>query len=59
MTTEKAQTARNLWCAALNNHGGHGRWGFVEIADPVQAKPALAAAIAALYADGAVTGLAS
>jgi type III restriction enzyme len=26
--------ARNLWIPAINNHGGFGRWGYVEISDP-------------------------
>lgn len=57
MSKEKADTARNMWCAAVNNHGGYGRWGYVEIHDPYAAKADLIAAIEALYADGPVTGL--
>jgi len=53
----KADTARNQWCAAVNNHGGFGRWGFVEITDPVTSRERLAGAIENLYADGTVTGL--
>lgn len=34
----KVATARNLWIPAVNNHGGFGRWGFVEIDDPWGAK---------------------
>lgn len=30
----KVATARDLWVPAINNHGGFGRWAFVEIADP-------------------------
>ena len=30
----KVATARDLWVPAVNNHGGFGRWAFVEIADP-------------------------
>ena len=30
----KATTARQSWCTAVNNHGGFGRWGYVEITDP-------------------------
>ena len=30
----KVATARTLWVPAVNNHGGFGRWAFVEIADP-------------------------
>jgi type III restriction enzyme len=41
----------------VNNHGGFGRWGFVEITDPVTAREDLRAAIGSLYVDGPVTGL--
>jgi len=34
----KVATARNLWVPAVNNHGGFGRWGFLEISDPWDAK---------------------
>ena len=27
-------TARTLWVPAVNNHGGFGRWAFIEIDDP-------------------------
>jgi type III restriction enzyme len=30
----KVTTARNLWIPAINNHGGFGRWDFVEVDDP-------------------------
>lgn len=30
----KVATARTLWVPAINNHGGFGRWAFLEIADP-------------------------
>jgi len=30
----KVATARTLWVPAVNNHGGYGRWEFIEIADP-------------------------
>lgn len=30
----KVSTARTLWVPAVNNHGGHGRWAFIEITDP-------------------------
>jgi type III restriction enzyme len=30
----KVSTARTFWVPAVNNHGGFGRWAFVEIADP-------------------------
>ena len=34
----KVETARTLWVPAVNNHGGFGRWGFVEITDPWDAE---------------------
>ncbi|MFH0938319.1 MAG: restriction endonuclease subunit R, partial [Planctomycetota bacterium] len=34
----KVATARTLWVPAINNHGGFGRWAFVEIADPWDAQ---------------------
>ncbi|MDZ4343828.1 MAG: DEAD/DEAH box helicase family protein [Candidatus Binatia bacterium] len=30
----KVATARTLWVPAVNNHGGFGRWAFIEIDDP-------------------------
>lgn len=30
----KVATAKALWVPAINNHGGYGRWRFVEITDP-------------------------
>ena len=30
----KVATARNLWVPAVNNHGGFGRWAFIEVVDP-------------------------
>jgi type III restriction enzyme len=34
----KVATARDLWVPAVNNHDGFGRWAFVEILDPWDAK---------------------
>lgn len=34
----KVATARTLWIPAVNNHGGFGRWAFIEISDPWDAK---------------------
>jgi len=56
-TAQKAHTARYRWCAAVNHHGGFGRWGFVEITDMPTAAERLGDAIESLYHDGAVTGL--
>ena len=34
----KVATARALWTPAINNHGGFGRWAFLEVADPWDAQ---------------------
>lgn len=34
----KVATARTLWVPAINNHGGYGRWDFLEVADPWDAQ---------------------
>jgi len=34
----KVSTALNLWVPAVNNHGGFGRWAFLEIQDPWNAQ---------------------
>ena len=34
----KVETAKTLWVPAVNNHGGFGRWAFVEIGDPWDGK---------------------
>ena len=39
----KVVTARNLWVPAVNNHGGFGRWAFLEITDPWDAQNLLRA----------------
>jgi len=36
--TAKAATARTLWVPAVNNHGGFGRWAYLEITDPWDAE---------------------
>ena len=41
----KAATARTLWVPAVNNHGGFGRWAFLEISDPWDAKNTIRANI--------------
>jgi len=55
-TAAKAETARNQWCVAVNNHGGFGRWGYVEIRSMPSAHDMLVDAIAALYADAPIIG---
>jgi type III restriction enzyme len=44
--TAKVAAARTLWVPAVNNHGGFGRWGFVEVTDPWDAKRVIRAALA-------------
>jgi type III restriction enzyme len=34
----KVATARMLWVPAVNNHGGFGRWAFLEVSDPWDAQ---------------------
>ena len=34
----KVAAARNLWVPAINNHGGFGKWAFLEITDPWDAQ---------------------
>jgi type III restriction enzyme len=41
----KVATARNLWVPAVNNSGTWGRWAFIEISDPWDAKNTIAAAL--------------
>jgi type III restriction enzyme len=41
----KVATARNLWVPAVNNHGEFGRWAFIEITDPWDAKNTIRAVI--------------
>ncbi len=46
----KVSTARNLWIPAVNNHGGFGRWDFMEIDDPWDAKHMIEAALEGMQA---------
>ncbi|WP_440714122.1 BPTD_3080 family restriction endonuclease [Gordonia sp. FQ] len=48
-TQAKAETARKLWCPAVNNHGGFGVWGYIEITDMLTASDKLNQAITDLY----------
>jgi len=41
----KVATARNLWIPAINNHGGFGRWAFLEISDPWDAQRTIRASL--------------
>jgi type III restriction enzyme len=55
-TIEKAETARNSWCTAVNNHGGFGRWGYIELKTMVGVDIAIRDAVANLYADAPIIG---
>jgi len=48
----KVETARNLWIPAINNHGGFGRWAFLEIVDPWDAKNTIRKHIKGKNVDG-------
>jgi len=48
----KVSTARTLWVPAVNNHGGFGRWAFIEIVDPWDAKNTIWAFLRGENADG-------
>lgn len=41
----KVDTARNQWVPAVNNHGGFGRWAFIEITDPWNAQTVIRGAL--------------
>ncbi|MGY1809993.1 BPTD_3080 family restriction endonuclease [Blastococcus sp. SYSU D00669] len=55
-TKAKADTARDQWCVAVNNHGGFGRWGYVEITSMVDVRQRLNETIDLLYADAPIVG---
>lgn len=48
----KVATARNLWTPAINNHGGFGRWAFLEITDPWDAQNTIRAFLRGQKVDG-------
>jgi hypothetical protein len=43
----KVTTARTLWVPAVNNHGGFGRWAFIEVTDPWDAQRTIREAVQA------------
>ena len=55
-TATKATTTRNSWCVAVNNHGGFGRWGYVEIRSMGDLLGQVKDAISNLYDDAPVIG---
>ena len=45
------------WCAAVNNHGGFGRWGYIEMTDPLAVQVANSRrGDRGLYGDDAIIG---
>jgi type III restriction enzyme len=44
----KVETAKTLWVPAVNNHGGFGRWAYLEVLDPWDAKNLIRAFLASL-----------
>lgn len=47
----KVSTARTLWVPAVNNHGGFGRWAFIEVADPWDAQNLIRGFLKQMQAD--------
>ncbi len=41
----KVAAARSQWIPAINNHGGFGRWAFVEVSDPWDARNTILGAV--------------
>ena len=48
----KTAAARDLWVPAVNNHGGFGRWAFIEITDPWDAANTIRGYIASRASEG-------
>ncbi len=57
-TKEKARTARDSWCVAVNNTREYGRWGYLELgkAGVANAERELRSAIRSLVRDEAIVG---
>lgn len=53
----KVTTAQTLWVPSVNNHGGLGRWDFIEITDPWDAANSIRAYITARQAAVSTEGL--
>jgi type III restriction enzyme len=52
--TAKVTTAQTLWVPAVNNHGGFGRWVFVEVTDPWDAQRTIRAAVLKWLYNGSI-----
>jgi type III restriction enzyme len=55
-TAAKADTARDQWCPSVNNWGGLGMWGYVEVRNPVGAFALLDEAIRRLQSPSPLPG---
>ena len=55
-THVKADTARNSWCTSVNNHGGFGRWGYLEVTTMAGVRETLREAISNMYDDAPIIG---
>jgi type III restriction enzyme len=44
----KVATAQTYWIPAVNNHGGLGRWSFLEVSDPWDAANLIRAHVGAV-----------
>jgi type III restriction enzyme len=51
----KVATARDLWVPAVNNHGGFGRWAFLEVQDPWDAHNLIRASLTREVRDAVAT----
>jgi type III restriction enzyme len=58
-TEAKADTSRYQWCPAVTNHGGWGRWAYVEIKGKNEAATKLRNALAELEATGSTVAAAT
>jgi type III restriction enzyme len=55
-TKIKGDTARDSWCTAVNNHGGFGRWAYIELRDPDTFRERIVEAIQKMYGDEPIIG---
>ncbi len=55
-TSAKSATAQNQWCTAVNNDGGFGRWGYVQVDSMSNAAERIGRAIDSLYEDAPIIG---
>ena len=51
----KVETAKNIWVPAVNNNGAFGKWAFIEITDPWDAKNLIRAFLSNLNENEGVT----